>query len=154
MSLYIREYKCGEEKPAVHAQAIKSRGFWIPGVIDPASSGRSQADGKTLMKAYKADYDLNISPSKNGVESGLYKVWERLSTGRIKVFASCRLFLEEFRLYRRDEKGKVVKDNDHLMDCLRYLIMSGMARASTVPVDPNEVEAIYGRSDRNSVTGY
>ena len=27
----------------------------------------------------------------------------------------------EFRLYRRDDKGHVVKENDHYMDATRYL---------------------------------
>jgi len=31
---------------------------------------------------------------------------------------------KEFNLYHRDENGKIVKKNDHLLDALRYLIMS------------------------------
>jgi hypothetical protein len=38
------------------------------------------------------------------------------SSGRQKVFSSCQRFLEEYRLYRRDAKGKIVKTRDHLMD--------------------------------------
>ena len=55
------------------------------------------------------------------MESGLYSVWNRLSTGRIKAFKSLGGWFTEFRLYRRDEKGRVVKDNDHYMDATRYL---------------------------------
>jgi hypothetical protein len=58
--------------------------------------------------------------------------------------------MSEIRLYRRDEKGKIVKDRDHLMDCARYLIMSGMARAMTEPVEHYQAPA-HGQS---SVTGY
>lgn len=154
-TVYIySEYKRGEEKPAVHAQAIKSRGDWIPGAIDPASRGRSQVDGKALLKAYRSDYSMNIKTADNAVEAGIHKVWERISTGRIKIFKSCRALLEEYRLYRRDDKGKVVKDNDHLMDCLRYLIMTGMRMACKRPIDPQEVEDNYGYRTRNAVTGY
>jgi hypothetical protein len=35
-------------------------------------------------------------------------------------------WLSEFRIYRRDEKGRIIKQNDHLMDTTRYLIMSGV----------------------------
>jgi hypothetical protein len=42
--------------------------------------------------------------------------WRELSAGRIKVFRTLQRFKEEYRVYRRDEKGKVVKKNDHLMD--------------------------------------
>jgi hypothetical protein len=29
---------------------------------------------------------------------------------------------KELALYHRDDTGKVVKKNDHLMDCMRYLV--------------------------------
>lgn len=127
------EYKRGQCEPAVHAQAVKARGEWIPGVVDPASAGANQKDGTKLMEVYRG-LGLDIMPADNAVEAGLLAVWERLSSGRLKAFKSMRAWLAEFRLYRRDEKGRVVKDNDHLMDGMRYLIMSGLANAKTKPV--------------------
>lgn len=130
--LYAEHYR-GEAEPAVHAQAIKSKGEWIPGVIDPASRGRSQHDGEQLYKAYRDDLGLKITIADNAVEAGIFEVWQRLSSGRLKVFPSCRNFLSEFRIYRRDEKGKVVKENDHLMDAARYLCMSGLQVSAQPP---------------------
>lgn len=120
--LYSEHYR-GQAEPAVHAESIRARGAWIPGLIDPASRGRSQVDGEQLFNQYR-DLGLHLVPAKNGVESGIYEVWSRLSTGRLKVFATLTNWLAEYRLYRRDEKGKVVKDNDHLMDATRYLVTS------------------------------
>jgi hypothetical protein len=60
----------------------------------------------------------------NAVEAGLYEVWQRLSTGRLKVFNNLSNFRTEYRMYRRDENGKIVKKNDHLMDAARYLVMT------------------------------
>ena len=68
------------------------------------------------------------------MESGIYEVWQRMSSGRLKVFKSLGNWLSEFRLYRRDEKGRIVKENDHLMDATRYLVMSGIDLAKTKPV--------------------
>jgi hypothetical protein len=45
------------------------------------------------------------------------------------VFRTLQNFLSEYRLYRRDEKGRIIKAKDHLMDDLRYLVMSGRAAA-------------------------
>ena len=105
-------------EPSVHASSIRARGSWIPGVIDPAARGRSQADGQQLIKIYQ-DLGLLLSPADNAVEAGIYAMWERLSQGRLKVFRSCANWLAEFRLYRRNDKGQIVKVNDHLMDaCL------------------------------------
>ena len=60
-------------------------------------------------------------------------VSELFVSNRLKVFENLVNFWQEFRLYRRDEKGRVVKENDHLMDCLRYAV-TGRARMATKPV--------------------
>jgi len=128
--LYLyNNYKRGHAEPAVHTTAIKSRGEWIPGVIDPAANSSGQKDGTKLMQEY-CNLGLNLTKADNGVEAGLFAVWQRMTEGKIKVFSTLASWLEEFRLYRRDEKGKVVKENDHLMDCMRYLCMSGISRAA------------------------
>jgi phage terminase large subunit-like protein len=129
--LYSEHYR-GQAEPAIHAEGIKSRGLWIPGVIDPASRGRAQSDGAQLVQIYK-NLGMDLEFADNSVEAGIYEVWTRLSTGRLKVFRSLGNFLQEFRLYRRDERGRIVKNNDHLQDSLRYLVMSGIARAKTKP---------------------
>lgn len=130
--LYSEYYK-GQAEPPVHAQAIRSRGLWIPGVIDPAARGRAQKDGEQLYHTYATDLGLNLIKANNAVEAGIYAVWMRLSTGRLKVFSTLQNFLREYRLYRRDEKGHVVKENDHLVDCCRYLVLSGLDLACVRP---------------------
>lgn len=143
------EHYRGEAEPSIHAQAIKARGEWFPGVIDPASRGRSQADGKMLLQSY-IDLGLDLDIAFNGVESGIYQVWQRLSSGRLKVFASCQNWRYEFRLYRRDEKGWIVKTNDHAMDETRYMIMSGIARMKTKPVEQAAREPLMFRASGRS----
>lgn len=130
----FHEYYRGQAEPAVHAQAIKAPGQWIPGVIDPAARGRSQVDGQKLITIYQS-LGLQLSLADNSVESGLYDVWTRLSSGRLKVFDTLANWLNEFRIYRRDEKGKVVKENDHLMDDTRYFVKSGLALARQKPYE-------------------
>lgn len=147
--LYIYgEYYRGEAEPSIHATGLKTRGSWIPFAIDPASRGRSQQDGKQLFSMY-SDLGLWLIEADNSVESGLQYIWEKLSTQRIKVFSTLKNFWAEYRLYRRDEKGRIVKENDHLMDCLRYLA-SRENMAIRKPVDRKKFVA---RSS-NTVTGY
>lgn len=128
------EYYRSEAEPPVHANAILSRGRWIPGVIDPAARGRSQRDGERLIKVY---HELGLEmlfASANELEAGIYECWIRLSTGRMKVFRTLLNWLAEFRFYQRDEKGRI-KDGqaDHLMDCMRYLVLSGLTLAVVRP---------------------
>jgi Terminase RNaseH-like domain len=134
--LYLySEHYVGEAEPPIHAAAIRARGQWIPGVIDPASRGRGQRDGQRLLSVYR-ELGLDINPSENALEAGIFEVWMRMSTGRLKVFRTLANWIGEFRFYQRDDKGKV-KDgqNDHLMDATRYLILSGLARATIRPAN-------------------
>ena len=128
-TLYLySEYYRGQAEPSIHAAAVRARGDWIQGVIDPAARGRGQADGQQLLQMYK-DLGLSLTEADNGVESGIYMVFERLSCGKLKVFKTMQNWLSEYRLYRRDDKGRIVKANDHLMDGTRYLVASGRSVA-------------------------
>lgn len=138
--LYREYFRSGGEEhipPSIHAAAIKGThdaDRWIPGVIDPASRARSQTDGQRLLQIY-TDLGLDIEPSLNNVwESGIYEILDAFTSDRLKVFSTLTFFWEEIRLYARDEKGRVVKKKDHLMDAMRYWWLSGRDRAKTKPI--------------------
>jgi len=153
--LYSNYYQ-GAAEPIIHSEGIKSRGVWIPGVIDSAAHGRSQVDGQNLFDIYW-NLGLDISNANKAVESGIYKVWQMLSTNKLKVFASLLPWFVEFRQYCRDENGKIVKKNDHLMDCTRYLVMSGLDRAIPKPFWEHlawEESEIYSHPAGDPITGY
>ena len=152
--LYITaEHYRGQAEPVIHATSIKAKGEWMKGVIDPASRGRSQKDGEDLLSIYRT-LGLDLTPADNSVESGIYEVWQMLSTGRIKIFGSCVNFFTEYRMYRRDEKGKIVKVNDHLMDTLRYLVMSGKKVAQTQGYKKSRARLIQGIGVLDDEIGY
>lgn len=132
--LYSEHYR-GQAEPAIHAQAIRARGLWIPGVIDPAARGRSQVDGRKLITIYRDELGLQLIEANNALEAGIVAVWQRLSTGRLKVFRTLQNWLKEYRFYQRDERGHI-KDGqaDHLMDDTRYLV-NGIAHAIIRPAE-------------------
>jgi len=131
--LYSEHYR-GQAEVPIHAKAIRMRGDWIPGVIDTAARGRSQADGKSLWELYE-DEGLILNKADKAVEAGLMEMLDRLSTGRLRVFSTLQHWLSEYRIYRRDDKGRVVKEHDHLMDGTRYLVM-GIHHAVTKSTKP------------------
>lgn len=134
-TLYLyAEYYRGHELPSTHAQAIKARGDWIPGIVDPAAAGASQKDGSRLMQEYVNDYGLKLTPAVNHVEAGIDMTWRRLSAGKIKVFRTLENFQNEYRFYRRDKHGAVVKEADHTLDCMRYLVLSNYSFFQVRPV--------------------
>ena len=130
-------FKRGQAEPSVHATAIKARGEWIAGVADAADINK--LDGRQMIEIYRTDFGLDLELPIKAVETGLYRMWQELSSGKLKIFASLAPWFEEVRFYARDDEGKVVKKNDHLMDATRYLIMNGMDRAKAKPVPKEEV---------------
>lgn len=137
------EYYRSQAEPSIHATAIKAPGAWIPGLFDPGARHRAMQDGRQILQDYR-DLGLELSEANSAVEAGLFQVWERLSTGRLKVCRSLTNWRKEARLYRRDDKGNVVKKDDHLMDDTRYLVLSGaaVARVQTPPRPPRAGVAV------------
>jgi hypothetical protein len=126
------EYYRGQADPAVHVSAIHKRGKWIPGVIDPAAQKARGIDGELLLDVYR-ELGLNVHKADNTVVTGLIKCWDMLSTQNLRIFDTLNNWRKEFRLYRRDEKGNIIKKNDHLMDAMRYNVMSGKQYAVVPP---------------------
>lgn len=120
---FYDEHYVGQELPSTHAASIRSKGDWIPGVIDPAARGRSQVDGKQLMQQY-IELGLELRPARNDVEAGVSLVQQRLASGKLKVFRTCANWLKEYLIYRRDKNGKVVKEDDHAQDAGRYIVLN------------------------------
>ncbi len=139
---YSEMYSKQEDQHSDTVKAVKQRGAWIPGVIDPASRGRSQKDGIALLDVYR-DLGLDLQPANNAREAGISQVQQLMESGRLKIFKSCVNFLSEFRKYRRDEKGNVVKKGDHLCDALRYGVLSGIDRMKVQPVKRETEEVMF-----------
>lgn len=145
--IYAEHYR-GHAEPSVHADSIKARGEWLIGACDWA--GTDQSTGERLIEIYQ-QLGLNVVRAEKGVEAGLLEVWQLLSSGRLKVFRSCQNWLNEHRLYRRDDKGRIVKQYDHLMDATRYLVRLRASVMRTKPV-PRATTETFQIADR--VGGY
>jgi hypothetical protein len=75
-------------------------------------------DQGLMMLAERATFD----DGTNGVEAGVSDMLTRMQTGRWKVFRTCPMWLEEFRMYHRKD-GKIVKERDDLISASRYALM-------------------------------
>jgi len=117
----VHEYYVGQQEPIIHARAIKAVSEWMMGAIDPASVGSNQKDGSKLKQEYRGE-GLKLVNANNAVNAGIHRALVLMQSGRLRVFRTLTNWRKEFRLYRRDEKGRIVKENDHLMDSMRYLL--------------------------------
>ena len=117
-------------------------------MIDPRADARSPIDGKQLLKMYR-EYGLHIEQADNAVATGIRRVWEMLTKGLLKICENIAPFWKEFRIYHADAEGRPVKEHDHMMDLVRYFVMSGIERMKTEAgctrmVESHE-EALLGR---------
>lgn len=156
--IYIySEYRASRTEVSSHANAILARGKWIPGVIDNSSNQESAVnDGIKLIDMYQK---FGISPSfvkkgKGSREAGILEVYDRLESGRLKISNKCQMLIDEIRLYRRDDNGKIIKDKDDLLDALRYLVTNGLYYAITEPNEDDSYKNNFESSGRSKIGGY
>lgn len=128
VSYLYRTWRAAEQKIPVIAAIIKEEwsriGGWCPVFADPSGKRESQDNGGKSIFALYGDHDIALIEADNQHEAGFQEVFEGLLNGSIRVFegAPCIHWWEEVRLYHRDEKGRVHKEDDDIMDSSRYAI--------------------------------
>ena len=146
------EHYAGEVHPAIHANAIKARGRWMWGAAD--AQGVNQSDGRKIFDMYE-DEGLNlIKAEKKDREGGILKVGQMFEAGKLKIFTTCRNLLAERRVYRRDERGKIIEKHDHALDALRYLCTTGIDYLELPPDDEVDLGDFLDDMPRDEFTGY
>jgi phage terminase large subunit-like protein len=122
------EYLAGHLTPQHHAyHLIKQGADWMPGAYDHAGESATQDDGGNVVELYQQAGIRNWVPAdKRSVNKGIYTVLQRMETGKLKIFSTLTKTLTEYRMYARDDNGKVKKGNDHLMDAMRYGVVTGL----------------------------
>lgn len=127
------EYLAGHLTPQHHAyHLIKLGADWMPGAYDIAGKGAQQDDGGNLVDLYTQAGIKSWFPAETGkgtVEKGLMTVLQMLEEDRLKIFSTLTKTMFEYRMYARDDNGKVKKGNDHLLDAIRYGIATALPRA-------------------------
>lgn len=88
-------------------------------VVDPSAA--------SFIEALRRRRGFKVRHADNDVLNGIRTTSDFLRDGRIKIHAGCKDTIREFGLYRWDEKAesdRVVKENDHAMDEIRYMVMT------------------------------
>ena len=74
---------------------------------------------------------FRVVKANNDVLDGIRRTAVYLKSGRLKVHRRCRDTIREFGLYRWDEDStvdKVIKEDDHAMDDIRYFCNTILVR--------------------------
>ena len=102
--------------------ALASGFLVVQVVVDPSAASFITALKRRGFRVRQAD---------NTVMDGIRRTATYLKNGNIKIHRSCTDTIREFALYLWDEKqteDKVIKENDHAMDDIRYFCNSVMRR--------------------------
>ena len=99
-------------------------GYYITKVIvDPSAA--------SFIETIRRHGRFQVWHAVNDVLDGIRVTSTLLSAGIVKIHEGCKDAIREFSLYRWDEKNgsdKVLKENDHAMDEIRYFCYTILAR--------------------------
>ena len=126
-----RAYKSYDVKLTGNARQVKTLSAaerYRITLADPAD--------KEARDELRRDHALRTVAAKKPIELGIDAVHERLALteqgyprlvfhrngSRAAIAEGAPDAIEEMELYKRDEKGVIVKANDHLVDCIRYIV--------------------------------
>lgn len=137
-TLYLYDaYKASQQPIPIHGAAIRARGAWIPVAWPHDGWQTEKGSGLQLASQYRDCHVAMLQEhatfpatgagdetetSRISVEAGVQEMLTRMQTGGWKVFSHLTAWLEEFRLYHR-ENGKIVKIYDDLLSASRYAMM-------------------------------
>jgi phage terminase large subunit-like protein len=133
---------------------------YVTAVIDPASRQPNPVSGVSIRDEF-ARHGVITKNARKDVGAGIFRVREYLrpdpvyNKPKLFVFSTCRRLRYEFAHYVWDDATRTgssdrqspCKSDDHLLDCLRYIIMEEPAYISPV-------KRLFMHRDSLSRSGY
>lgn len=128
--IYVAQaWKQSKTTPITAWGTVKAWAQHVP-TAWPSDGLQSEKSSGEQQKAAYVDAGWQMLPEHAtwpaggvGVEAGLVEMYERMTTGRFKVFAHLSGWFDEKMSYHRDELGRIVKINDDLLSATRYAYM-------------------------------
>jgi hypothetical protein len=129
-AIYVtRDFRQRELAPIAARVALSGWDLdWLPWAWPHDGLQHDKGSGEELANQYRAngflatDERATFPDGGNGLEAGISMMLDRMLTGRWKVFSTCALWLEEFRLYHRKD-GVIQKVRDDVLSASRYAAM-------------------------------
>lgn len=95
-------------------------GRYVDGiVVDPSAT--------SFIETVLRSGEYRVDGADNHVNEGIANVSTAMSTGCLRISKRCKTLLQELGEYRWDERAKadrVVKENDHACDAMRYFVQT------------------------------
>ena len=155
------EYKIKGSVPTTQADTIKKWGEW-PVAWPHDGLNTEKSTGDELRQEYEKsglpmlrdkatnppDYSLGQKEGEGGNsrEKSILDMYARMENGKWKVFSTCQKWMEEKRMYHRDENAKIVTLMDDLLSASRYAHMM-LRHASVRTVRVRQPDSIVGATN-------
>jgi len=144
----MADYKLSNATPTEHANNLKKiMPAWCTGVIDPAGAGENPHTKEKTIDFLQTKSGLRLTKAikVNGAKEAMIdEIYERIRAGTFKICwrknVGCNNLMNEWRQYARDDKGLIIKQNDHCMDALFY----ALAGLSSARSEEQRVRELYG----------
>jgi len=124
----VKAYRARMQTPLIHAGALKPWGKKLPWAWPHDGLQHDKGSGEQLAQQYRdqgllmLEERATFEDGSNGVEAGILEMYDRMQTGRFKVFDHLNDWFEEFVSYHRKD-GLIVKEADDLISATRYAYM-------------------------------
>lgn len=125
----VNAWKQSQTLPDVAWGAVKCWANNVPTAWPLDGLQTEKGSGKQQKKYYEeAGFSMcgkqaTWPDGSNGVEAGLFEIRDLMQKGKFKVFKGLRPVFDELLQYHRDDRGKIVKVRDDLLDAIRYAYM-------------------------------
>ena len=126
-TVYLLDEIYETDQKAMSVKQIGRRIFQIRDELYSRSEWRQGYDEAETWFANEMqdNFDEYFEPSHkaaNDKESGLSLIKDIMLEGKLVISERCEKFFWEADNYFKDKNGKIPKKNDHLLDCLRYIL--------------------------------
>lgn len=139
---------------ALHADALRTRGAWLPAVVDMYAHKRSEAEAQAIVR-HLQDLGIEVFHMPLDMEQACMDMQSRFDSGRLRVFANLNDWFVQYRRLSRDEKGQITDADAGILRATGLLI-NGISVAATEARAASDAQGLGPgdyQSNRN-VTGY
>ena len=102
-------------------------------------------------------FGMHFEPTqkaKNEKDKGITLIKDALLSGKVVLSDRCKKLFWEMDNYQKDDNGKFIKKNDHLIDCFRYILgASYYTLNESVEVNPEKDEMWRGARIQDDFPG-
>lgn len=128
------EYSTNVVDPAEQAKAVKSKGAWIPAVLSTLDTQKDRREVYAVSQKLSAA-GVTMDGMAKTDEAAILQLRDAIQSKTLKVSDACKLWFDQYRMYRRDGNGKLPTENHGL---ILALAAAWACRGKVLSVNPTK----------------